>query len=151
MWDFLQEQNEIPATGIVEKGDGRYEKSFHRRRTTYENGGRPRDFSVEEAPHSTAQPQCAPNRCLTQVDHGIQRETQLKDRSDHRERTQRGVLPLTEMARELGERDPLVRGDVEGAIAGAIPAVVAEPSSEAGIKYAERRIRGDVLNTDATP
>jgi hypothetical protein len=76
---------------------------------------------------------------------------QLKDRSDHRERAQGGVLPLTEMARELGERDPLVRGDIEGRIAGAIPAVIAEPSSEARIKYAERRVRGDMPNTDATP
>ena len=151
LWHFLQEQDEIPAIGIVEKGDGRNQQGFHRSRTTYEGRGCPRDFSVEEAPHTAAQAQGAPNRCLTQVDNGIQREMQLKDRSDHRERTQRGGLPLTEVAREPGERDALVRGDIEGAIAGAIPAVVAEPASEAGVEYAERRILRDMSNSDATP
>jgi hypothetical protein len=76
---------------------------------------------------------------------------QLKDRSDNSQSTERRVLSLTEMARELGERDPLVRGDIEGPITSPIPAVVAEPASEAGIKYAERRIRGDVSNADASP
>lgn len=93
----------------------------------------------------------APNRCLTQVENGIQHDVQLKDRSDHCQRTQRGVLSLTEMARELREGDPLVGGDVEGRITRAIPAVIPDSSSKAGIKNVEWGIRGNMSNSDATP
>ena len=151
LWQFFQEQDEIPARAIVKKCDRRNQQGFCRRRSSYECGGRARDFGIQEAPLAAAQTECAPNTCLTQVDNGVQAEAHLKDRSDDSERTEGRVLPLTEVARELGERDPLVRGDIEGRITSPIPAVVAEPSSEAGIKYAERRIRGDMSNTDATP
>jgi hypothetical protein len=93
----------------------------------------------------------APNRCLTQVDNDLQRDMQFKDRSDDRERTERGVLTLAEMARELRERDPLIGGDVERRITRAIPAVISNPSGKTSIKYAVWGTRGDVSNTDATP
>ena len=55
------------------------------------------------------------------------------------------------MARELGKRDPLIGCDIERRITPAIPAVISDSSSKAAIKYIERRIRGDVSNTNATP
>jgi hypothetical protein len=100
---------------------------------------------------SAAQTERAPNRCLAEVENGIQRDMQFKHRSDDRERTQGGVLPLAQMSRELRWRDPLVGGDVERWIARAIPAVITDPSGETSINYAERGIRGDMSNTDAAP
>jgi hypothetical protein len=148
---FLKEQNEVPATGIVKKCDGRHQQRFRRGGAPNECGGRSRDFSVEEAPHATLQTERAPNRCLTQVDNGLQRDVQLKDHADDRECTKRGVLPLGEMARELREHDPLIGGDVERRITRAIPAVITNPSGKTSIKYAEWGTRGDMSNPDATP
>ena len=150
-WELLQEQHEIPARGIVEKGDGRNQQGFDRGRTTYESGGRPRDLTVEEPAHSASQPKRGPNSCLTQIDNGGQRDMQLKDCAGLDKCTQRGVLALTEMARELSERDALVGCDVESRIARPIPAVISHPSGKTGVKYAERGIRGDMSNADAAP
>lgn len=76
---------------------------------------------------------------------------QLEHSPDHRESTKRGVLPLTEMARELGERGPLIGRNVERRITRAIPAVVSDSSSKARIKNVERGVRGDMSIADAGP
>jgi hypothetical protein len=88
---------------------------------------------------------------MPQIDNGIQRDMQLKDRADLGKCTERGVLAFTEMACELGQRDPLVGCDVESGIARAIPAIIPDPSGKTGVEYAERGIRGDMLNADAAP
>jgi hypothetical protein len=151
LWQLLQEQHEIPATRIVKKCHRRNQQGFRDRCPPYERRCRSRDFSVEKAAHTPGQTERTPNTCLTQVGNGVQAKAHFKDGSNYGERTQRGFLPLAEMARELGQRDPLIGCDIEGRITRAIPAVISDSSGKPGIKYVERRIRGDVSNTDTTP
>jgi hypothetical protein len=106
---------------------------------------------VEEATSATVQPQRPAKGCLSHVQNGIQANVQLKDGSDPSDRTEPGVLPLTEMARKFGQRDALIGCDIEGWITRAIPAVVSNSSSEPRVKYVERGIRWDMPNANPAP
>ena len=148
---FLQEQHQVPSRPIVQERHRWDEQRLGLRRATNESGRRSSHVGIEETPRTTIKSQRGACRGLPQIQQEMQVQIEFEDGALDGERTQRRVLSLAEVARELRKCDASVRSEVQGWIANLVPAIVAHAARKAGVKDIEGRVCGDVPNADAAP